>query len=93
MTLSYLYNCSETQSLSLSNGNENGDDDINDDNGADNGDDNDIDSGNDDAGDGDMMMMVKTLHRIVVNIKIQLRIKWLMFVRQCKIAVHHSSLF
>lgn len=60
---------------------------------GDNGDANGIDSGDDDVGDDDMMMVVMTLHRMVVNIKIQLRIKWLMFVRLCKTAIHHSSLF
>lgn len=65
----------------MSNGNENGDEDFSDDNGADNGDANRIDSGEDDVGDGDLMVVVMTLHRMVVNIKIQLRIKWPMFVR------------
>lgn len=81
--------CIIAQSLSLSNGIDNGDDDVSDGNGAANS----IDSGNDDVGDSDMMMVVMTLHRMVVNIKIQLRIKWLRFVRLCKTAVHHSSLF
>lgn len=76
MTLSFFYNC-----LFVSNGNENGDEDFSDDNGADNGDANRIDSGEDDVGDGDLMVVVMTLHRMVVNIKIQLRIKWPMFVR------------